>query len=462
MNIEQSDIFDRMLNSVRTVYYKIDSLTVISDTNKPKKILLWALAVLCCFSFLLLLNVLTPLISDDFAYLFIYGENTQIGSIGDIIHSQVNHYYLWGGRSIVHFIAQVLLLLPFYVTDVLNSLVYVIYAFLIYYHIRGRGRNSISLFILINLAIWFMQPVFGDTILWITGSANYLWGTFLILSFLLPFRLYEGKESGLLGQILYSVLLFVFGIIAGWTNENTAGAMLLIVILFLLYYRSSDWKIPMWAICGFIGGAVGYAIMIFAPGNFERAGDSPMSLYLLAYRLFNCTLTFFYYCGPLILVSFVVYVLYNRFYLGEKKKNFQLSLIYTVAAIAAVYAMLLAPTFPRRALFGVVTYLIIGTGILFYNLDFRNNFLRQIRLGIIILGCFSFMFTYYLAAKEINVYKSIVKQREIKIEEAKVSGKAVCEFERYDGNIYIHGEDPFSAELMTRYYGIEIKLKNAD
>lgn len=462
MNKEQLGIYERILDSVRKAYHKMDALTAILETRKSMRILLWILAVLCCFSSILFLNVLTPLISDDFAYLFIYGENTRIGSIGDIVQSQINHYYMWGGRSIVHFIAQVLLLLPSYLTDILNALVYIAYAFLIYYHIKGRGENRISLFILINMAIWFMQPVFGDTILWITGSANYLWGTLLILLFLLPYRLYEGVGRSNFKQILFSILLLVFGVIAGWTNENTAGAMLLIVVLFFLYYRSYNWKIPMWAISGLIGAFIGYIVMILAPGNFERAGDSSMSLYLLCYRLFNCTLTFFYYCGPLILITFVAYILYYRFYKGERDYGLKLSLIYTIAAVAAVYAMLLAPTFPRRALFGVVTYLIIGIGILFYNLDYLHSFLRQIRLGIIVLGLFSFIFTYYLAAKEINIYKDIVGQREIEIEKAKKSGIDLCEFERYDGNIYIHGEDPFSAELMTQYYGIEIKLKSPD
>lgn len=462
MNQEQSGMFSHLQNFIRSAYYKIDSLFVNIGANKCMRVLIWILLVLFCFSAILLLNVLTPLISDDFAYLFIYGENTRVGSVIDIIHSQVNHYYLWGGRSIVHFIAQVLLLLPSYVADILNSLIYVAYTFLIYYHIKGRGTNGISLFIFVSLAIWFMQPVFGDTILWITGSANYLWGTVLILLFLLPFRLYSGKGQSLSKQILYSLLLFISGVIAGWTNENTAGAMLLIILLFFLYYRSLGWKIPLWAIFGLIGGIVGYTIMILAPGNFARAGGSTLSLYLIAYRLFNCTLTFVYYCGPLILMCFVVYVLYYHFYRDQRNEKLELSLIYSVAAIAAVYAMLFAPTFPRRALFGVVTYLIIGAGILFYNLNFRNSFLRQMRLGIIILGVFSFMFTYYLAAKEINIYSNMVEQREVKIKEVKESGGKSCEFDRYDGNIYIHGEDPFSAELMTRYYGIEIRLKSLD
>jgi hypothetical protein len=151
---------------------------------------------------------------------------------------------MWGGRSVVHFIAQVLLMLPKYIADLLNTLVYLSYISLIYLHIKGSAKNSILLFLMVNLGVWFLQPVLGDTVFWLTGSANYLWGTWLILLFLLPFRLYRGRISTPILQILYSICIFILGILAGWTNENTAAAMLVIIIGFFIYYRSHKWSIP--------------------------------------------------------------------------------------------------------------------------------------------------------------------------------------------------------------------------
>ncbi|MFV0535991.1 MAG: DUF6056 family protein [Dysgonomonas sp.] len=420
--------------------------------------LLWVITILVCFSVIFILNMLTPLISDDFAYMFVYGEDRLVSSIGDILESQENHYYMWGGRSIVHSIAQVLLILPTYIADLLNSLVYMGYIFLVYYHIKGRGKSCLSLFILITLAVWFLQPVLGDTVFWLTGAANYLWGTTLILLFLLPFRMYKGKKSNIATQILMSVIIFICGVIAGWTNENTAAAMLLILILYSAYFYSQKWNMPVWLITGFIGSLAGFFLMIAAPGNYVRAGDSSFDLLVLLYRLFNSTHTLLFYCGPLLLVALLMYIVFYRFPYKNSNDNLKLSLIYTIAAIAAVYAMVLSPTFPRRALFGVVTYLIIGIGILFYNLDFRHNFIRQARMLIIAFGLFSFLFAFYFAIKEINSFQNIVQERELIIKQAKEEGKSECEFERFSGGIYIHGEDPFSAELMSRYYGIKIKL----
>jgi len=459
---EQLNIFDRIQNVVSIFYNWIDEKSNKIKNGGRKRSFIWLITIIVCFSCVLFLNILTPLISDDFAYMFIYGENMRISSVNDIIQSQINHYNMWGGRSIVHFIAQLLLMLPAYVADLLNSLIYMGYIYLIYMHIKGRNKGSMSLFVLINLSVWFLQPVFGDTVLWITGASNYLWGTFFILLFLLPYRLYEGKGfSGVL-SIFVSLGLFLFGIVAGWTNENTAGAMILIALSFFYYYRIQNWKIPMWAISGFIGAIIGFSIMILAPGNFERAGEGgSLSLYLIGYRLFNSTLTFFYYGGSAILAFLLIWFIYSKNG-KDKDNNMYLNLIYTIAAIAAVYAMLFSPTFPRRALFGVVTFLIIGMGILYYNMDFMQRILRQLRLSVLLVGFVSFIFTFYLAFKEINLFKEIMTERDAQIKQAKEEGKVSCQFERFDGGIYIHGEDPYSEELMSKYYGIKIKLVAPD
>lgn len=446
------DTLSKSITFLRHTYYRTEAIV----NNKSG--LFWLVAILICFSVIFILNMLTPLISDDFAYMFVYGEDRLVSSVSDVFDSQVNHYYMWGGRSIVHFIAQILLMLPPCVADLLNSFVYMGYVFLIYFHIKGWGRNNLSLFILINLAVWFLQPVLGDTVFWLTGSANYLWGTTLILLFLLPYRMYQGQKSNIIAQLLMPVGIFLCGIIAGWTNENTAAAMLLISILYCAYYYSQKWIIPVWVIAGFVGSLAGFFLMIAAPGNYVRAGNSSLDLFVLLYRLFNSTQTLLFYCSPLLLCTLLMYIIFYRFSDKNKNENLKLSFIYTIAAITAVYAMVLSPTFPRRALFGVVTYLIIGIGVLFYNLDFRHNFIRQARMLLITFGLFSFLFTLYFAFKEIDSFRNITRERELVIKQAKEEDKSECEFERFSGGLYIHGEDPFSAELMSRYYGIKIKL----
>lgn len=455
-------MFEYITITARTMFDTIDSYSSTIRSNRKLYTILWISVIVVSFAVVLFLNISTPLISDDMTYLYIYGETGEITSISDIIQSQINHYFLWGGRSVVHFIAQLLLMLPYYVADILNAAIYILFISLIYWHCKGGGKNSLYLFVLIGLAVWFLQPVFGDTVLWITGSANYLWGTTFVLLFLLPYRRYEGESKSQLMTLFYCIAIFLWGIVAGWTNENTAGAMVLIALLFLYYYKKRGWRIPFWAISGVVGGLIGFLVMILAPGNFERAGEaSLLNLYVFGYRLFNYTLTFFYYGGTAILLASVMLVFYNHFYksTNEQAVVFSLSFIYYIAAVAAVYAMLLSPTFPRRALFGVITFLIIGAGILCYNLNFKNKLIRQLRTFVLVIGFLGFVFTFYLASKEIITYQNIVAERENNIEQAKQNGISSCEFKRFDGGIYIHGEDPYSAKAMSRFYGIEIDLK---
>ncbi|WP_221412195.1 DUF6056 family protein [Dysgonomonas sp. 25] len=446
----------------KRIYNRLDALSLSLPENKAKYAVLWGGVVLFFFGLILLMNVLTPMIADDFCYLFIYGDfETKVTSLSDIVLSQKNHYYMWGGRSVVHFIAQALLLLPPLVIDILNTFVYLAYAGLIYLLAKGRGRNSLSLFILINIAVWFMQPAFGDTILWITGSANYLWGSVLILLFLLPYRMYEGTKDKLPLSIAKLILFFLFGIIAGWTNENTAAAMIVIAALFLVYYRSHKWAIPAWAFSALAGAIVGYLIMILAPGNQMRAGEaSTLDPMVIAYRFIMHTISFVNYCGVLNILYIICGVLAYYFARSSRNKPLNLSFIFFAGVLAAVYSMIFSPSFPPRAWFGVITFNIVALGILFYHLDFKAIYFRQMRNLLLAALGVAFLFSAYPAFKDLCNLHQVVSEREQLADEAKAQGRSYVEFERYNAKSkFVHSEDPKAYEFMYGYYDIEVRFK---
>ncbi len=451
------NIFDKALVFIQNVYNKQERW----GSRFGKSYFGWGFVILVCFCIIFILNYLTPLAADDFGYLYIHAEDIKVTSVSDIVRSQINHYYLWGGRSVVHFIAQALLLLPPVLIDIFNSLVYLAYVFLIYFHIVGRGKHSISLFVLINLVIWLMFPAYGDTILWTTGSANYLWGTAIVLLLLLPYRLYQGRTMKLGKQILASLCLFVGGVLAGWTNENTAAAMLLAILLFGIYYRSKGWKIPVWGIAGLLGGLVGYIIMIAAPGNMVRAGDAVIaSTFLVAYRFFNYTLTLFSNYGVFNLFYLIFLVLFWHFSKSSRTELLKSTLIYFVVFLAAIYSMLFSPSFPSRAWFGPLTFNVIACGIVFYNLGSNHRFIRQIRSAILLVLFVMFSFSFYDAIRDIYDFYKISESREIMVKDAKRKGLKVCEFERYKAKTkFTHTEEPTSNFMMKGYYGLDIKFK---
>lgn len=459
--------FAKVISFIRKAYYNINErIEWVSGTKKRSR-LAWAMVIAFCFFILLFLNILTPMIADDFCYLFIYGGDyqTKITSLSDIVISQKNHYYLWGGRSVVHFIAQALLLLPPIIIDLLNTLIYMGYVVLIYLLIRGRKKqNSLMLFILINLSVWFLQPAFGDTILWITGSANYLWGTTFILSFILPYRFYENNFTGnkTLSTISKAIFLFLWGILAGWTNENTAIGMIAVVVLFLFYFRSNGWKIPVWAVSGLVGAVIGYLTMILAPGNHMRGGEAiSYDLLVIGYRIFMHTQNFIINCGAFNLLGIIFLILFWYYSKKWRKDTLFLSVIFFVGVLVGVYSMVLSPAFPPRAWFGVVTFNIISVGILLFNLDYNYRFIKQIRLMLLTAGMIAFLLSLYPAIKDVySLYSLTVKRKEL-VEEAKAQGKLYCVFGRYNAKTkFVHTEDPKAYEFMYGYYGIDIRFKD--
>lgn len=432
----------------------------LTKEDKQKK--LWVLAYLLCFGVILFLNVITPMIADDFAYLYIFGEKEQVSNLSELIRSQTTHYQKWGGRTIVHLIAQVLLQLPHLVTDILNSLVYLGFITLIYLHIKGNSKeNRLSVFILINLAIWFFIPMFGDTVLWITGSANYLWGMTIILAFLLPYRLYEGKSTSTKGQTIWSIPMLIFGVIAGWTNENSAAGMLVVILAFFFYYKSKGWKIPFEYIIALIGALVGYIVMIIAPGNFSRGGESiEISFFLLTYRLFTYTQSLFLDYGLLLMLYVALLILYNRFTEKKDASAVPASLIYLLGALTAIYAMLFSPQFPARAWFGIATLLIIAVGIFFFRLDFEETFISKLRNSVILIASICFLFSFYLATKDIYRIHLMDKERETLAQQARAEGAEKCYFKRYvPQTTYVHGEDSESNFLLSYYYEVYIEFE---
>ena len=83
------------------------------------------------FLMMLLLNVLTPLISDDYSYALSV-DDTRLSGIMDVIKFQINHYLSWGGRTVAHTIAQVFLIMPKLVFNIFNSGIYTLLIYLIY------------------------------------------------------------------------------------------------------------------------------------------------------------------------------------------------------------------------------------------------------------------------------------------------------------------------------------------
>ncbi|EOA3441928.1 DUF6056 family protein [Enterococcus sp. C53] len=164
------------------------------------------LVLISAYVIMVVLNFLTPLIADDIEYMY------KTSSFSSILHDEYTQYMTWTGRSVVHIIARLFLLMPKTVFNLVNPLIYVLLTLLIYKMTTKDNTTFYSFkYFLINVFLWLFVPAFGQTILWETGAANYLWGGIIVVSFLFLYHRYYEKEQELsFNPIVNSILLLTF------------------------------------------------------------------------------------------------------------------------------------------------------------------------------------------------------------------------------------------------------------
>lgn len=235
--------------------------------------------LLVLFLYMFALNFLMPLHRDDYWYALIWGTTDRITSWPDIIQSLYTHYFTHGGRMVSFLILDSFLLLGKQWFNFLNAFLFVALIVLIYWHSQRKLTLRFNPYILLLITVftWLGLPHFGEVCIWMTGACVYLLTAVLIFAFLLPYHF------SLLGNPLWkdsyvtAAGMFFGGIIAGWTVENTAATMTFI-ILGAVFYAHRTHSLTKWMVTGCIGSLIGFLLLIIAPGNYVRAGESKTAL----------------------------------------------------------------------------------------------------------------------------------------------------------------------------------------
>ena len=403
--------------------------------NKKIKISLFLLICIVTFFMVYQLNKITQFTGDDYRYHYIYEDymptdNVQrIQSFTDIIKSMKNHYYMWGGRITAHTLLQLFLMYDKAVFNIANSIVLVLLALLIYLHCNTFKKIKCSLLIGIVMLLWFSTPVFGQTVLWVSGAFNYLWCTSIILAFLLPYRLYIDKDRTTKDGFISMVLMFLFGIIAGCTNENTGGAMILLQILFIAYYKLNKKIIPKWGISGLLGSIIGFILLVVAPGNYVRSEKSELGLIYMLIRNFKIIMVnSYYYILNLVLILIILSIILINFNTNSRKKfiDFILPLMYFISGVASIGALILSPKMPERTWFGSVIFIMISIGYLYCKIDFNNIILKQILITCILIFSIKIFMQYNVAYIDIlTTNTQVIEQIKIIEKEKKLGNKEI-------------------------------------
>ena len=316
---------------------------------------------------------------------------------------------------------------------------------------------------LIYLALWNLGIDPGQTLLWIGGACNYLWATVISLGFMTLFRYLLNKETSYLGCGLglgiscnnesaddrlvegqpvqnllekrsttgeysgsvaqeYSAglwlepLMLLLGLLAGFCNENTSGAIMLLTVYYAVVFvignkdnqrktcnsNTSDEKskLPLWAYCGIAGELLGLLGLVVSPGgkirleqNLADETNTGLLAYLGRLLKLNDYVLEYLWAPCLLIIVLLVYMWVRR-----SSKGYALELnscgsasleideptAYILAAIAAIYVLLATTTPMPRALFGAQILLFIACGKLIvrlWDVSWVKTFVVSLVLG---------------------------------------------------------------------------------
>ncbi len=444
------------------------------------------------FLFYYIFNSFHPLsFGDDYLYSFVWQgksmytplteDAVRVSSWRDLLLSQWSLYLTWGGRTLGQTLTQLFLWLGKDIFNILNALVSVILIAEICW-CADKGRVSLDFKPVfacwVFFALWAFSFGFSTVFFWLTGACIYLWPTVFLLGFMIPYiKKYYYFDEPFGTTHLFALGMFFLGLIAGWGNENSVCWIILIILIFLYSVRKAPGK-EAWMYTGLAGLLLGYALLMFAPGNVIRLHEGYKLSFLTLQGLkdnlyiFSITVTF-----QLFLWYFALKSLYKLKRMDLKKHGIKddILLVKTLCIVSSgmTAVMLLSPFFPPRSSFPGTVQLIIAVSIL----------LRIQRTGGIVLlpvmtrkfltgvGIFYFIMTAtvtisyaYETSSQVNAIIDLAQQAQLTSRNRVLPAKPIKEsgmvrdflsgfhLSYYD---FSEDENDWGNVAFARYYGIK-------
>lgn len=288
-----------------------------------------------------------PFMMDDFWYGTNLVTGEKLGSFHDVVESMVWHFYNWGGRCMTHGVLQLTLMSGELCADILNVTMTLLLTFLVCVVIRQR---KLAIFLMVHSMLFSMNANVKMSMLWQSGTANYVYSTVWIFVFIWPYlrALQEPERKPL---PLAALWLAPMGLLAGWSNENMGPACFLTALGITAYLWRMRRRPAVWMIVGVISSLMGSILVVTAPGNFMRSGY--VENQGLWGRLLSMLTAGTDYLLPSVL-PMVLFLLLKGACLGKKISKEQWVLL--VMVVLSYGAMVLSPHYPDRATFGTMVF----------------------------------------------------------------------------------------------------------
>ena len=312
-------------------------------------------------------HMATPFMRDDLWYATNLVTGEKISSVPDIVESMIWHYYNWGGRIVNHAILQALLSLGDLTADLFNIIATALLGLVIVH--TAKAKNSLMFLLSEALIVAFNASLFFS-MLWESGSVNYLYSTSWIILYVMviikeldPIKEPQGKT------VAKCIWIIPLALIAGWSTENMGPTCFVLTVGTIIFLATKKKKIPFFLYEGAFMTLVGSALLILAPGNFVRNQFVEKASFteIIRGRIDTFLISSADYLLPSFLFALILLII--QIYVLKEIKPRDIALFSF--AVIAQGAMLLSPTYPQRASFGImcvlITYIVSVISSLFEN-----------------------------------------------------------------------------------------------
>ncbi len=199
--------------------------------------------------------------SDDWAM------GVGLNSIREALLATANFYKSWGGGVFGTFSQYLfcgLLGNDKIWFDLANTIIFLLFLLVCGKLVCGANKSGYwKSTLLFSLLFWFFCPKPSETLFWPVGSMGYLWTSMPVLLFIWLYNFYKDVRLPLpktLALSLFSALMAT-----SISCISICGAM-------VLYYLFNYKKLNRSVLFMFTGFLLGSVFLVFAPGNFARAG----------------------------------------------------------------------------------------------------------------------------------------------------------------------------------------------
>ena len=377
----------------------------------------WGLLVVA-FAVMLVMNALTTFKEDDLAFTLIEGVWTPVRSFADLLQSHLTHYTGTNGR-LAELVPELFAgLLGKTAFNVCNALVFVLLAHLV--SLLATGRRSLLALSAFLAIVGTCYPVPGETMLWMAGSANYMWAITLSLALVYALKRAQGKPLGW-GKAL---LWLLFGFMAGGFNEATSLGLLGGLMLFYAFnHRLFDRR----AVVTMMGYALGIMLIVLSPGAWNRATTdialnlSPDDLLSSRWYIFMEKMWRFYLPVLALIVGICLLVM--------RRGRIVMRSLWTYVLLCLAAVMFALGLNHERAYAPLVT---VAAIIVIMAADaLLSGRRRQLRLAAIVIASGLSIFTYARGIKVLSQYQAYNEQVEREISES--PGQAILRERQFDG-----------------------------